>query len=142
MLFLFDENEQCQFMCKHRGKPHAMFKPFSDIFHSCVILTVRKRKKSYITKLWLTIKTWITPWLNNMTKFCALYWITILLVSKVWVTIRPSAPWYNQEVTLEKNKRRRLERKWRKMKLKCDLERYVLQCSVVNNLISYLKTTY
>ena len=77
-----------------------------------------------------------------MTKFCALYWITILLVSKVWVTIRPSAPWYNQEVALEKNKRRLLERECRRTKLKCDLERYVLQCSVVNNLISYLKTTY
>ena len=61
---------------------------------------------------------------------------------RVGITIRPSAPWYNQEVVLEKNKRRRLERKWRKTKLNCDLERYVLQCSVANNLISYLKTTY
>lgn len=58
------------------------------------------------------------------------------------VTIRPSAPWYSQGVALEKNKRRLLERKWRKTKLKCDLERYVLQCPVVNNLISTLKTTY
>lgn len=58
---------------------------------------------------------------------------------KCVVTIRPSAPWYNQEVALEKNKRRRLERKWRKTKLKNDLEPYVLQCSVVNNLISNLK---
>ena len=39
MSFLFDENERCQFMYKHRGKSHAMLKHFSDIFHSCVILT-------------------------------------------------------------------------------------------------------
>ena len=58
------------------------------------------------------------------------------------VTTRPSAPWYNQEVALEKNSRRRLERKWRKTKLKWHLERYVLQCSVVNNLIMNLKTTH
>ena len=29
------------------------------------------------------------------------------------ITVRPSAPWYTQEVSDEKNKRRRLERKWR-----------------------------
>ena len=28
MLFLFDENEQCQFMCKHRRKSYAMLKHF------------------------------------------------------------------------------------------------------------------
>ena len=54
------------------------------------------------------------------------------------VIIRPSAPWYNQEVTLEKNKRRQLERKWRRSKLQCDREQYNYQCSVANNL----KTAY
>ena len=61
---------------------------------------------------------------------------------KQQVTVRPSAPWYTQEVADEKNKRRRLERKWRKSKMQSDRERYVHQCYVVNNLICNLKTTY
>ena len=57
------------------------------------------------------------------------------------ITVRPSAPWYTQEVADEKNKRRRLERKWRKSKMQSDRERYyVHQCYVVNNLICNLKT--
>ena len=58
------------------------------------------------------------------------------------VIIRPPAPWYNQEVALEKNKRRRLERKWRTSKLLYDRQQYVYQCSVVNKLINNLKTAY
>ena len=61
---------------------------------------------------------------------------------KQQVTVRPSAPWYTQEVADEKNKRRRLERKWRKSKMQSDRERYVHQRYVVNNLICNLKTTY
>jgi hypothetical protein len=45
-------------------------------------------------------------------------------------------------VALEKNKRRRLERKWRKSKLQRDREQYVHQRSVVNNLVTNLKTAY
>lgn len=58
------------------------------------------------------------------------------------VTIRPTAPWYNQEVALGKNERRHLKRRWRITKLKCDLERFVLLCSSVNNLTSYMKITF
>ena len=58
------------------------------------------------------------------------------------ITVRPSAPWYTQEVADEKHIRRRLERKWRKSKTQSDRERYVHQCYVVNNLICNLKTTY
>lgn len=59
------------------------------------------------------------------------------------ITVRPSAPWYTQEVTDEKNKRRRLERKWRKSKMQsdCERERFVHQCYVVNNLICNLLYT-
>lgn len=32
------------------------------------------------------------------------------------ITIRPSAPWYTKEISDEKRKRRRLERKWRSTK--------------------------
>jgi len=58
------------------------------------------------------------------------------------ITVHSSAPWYTQEVADEKNKRRRLERKWRKSKMQSDRERYVHQCYVVNNIICNLKTTY
>ena len=57
------------------------------------------------------------------------------------ITVRPSAPWYTQEVSDEKNKRRRLERKWRKSKMQSDRERYARQCYVVNNLIRNLLYT-
>ena len=44
------------------------------------------------------------------------------------VTLRPSAPWYKPEVVVQKNIRRRLERKWRSTRLLCDREQYVHQC--------------
>ena len=58
------------------------------------------------------------------------------------VTLRPRAPWYKPEVVVQKNIRRRLERKWRSTRLLCDREQYVHQCYVVNNLIGSLKSTY
>ena len=58
------------------------------------------------------------------------------------VTVRPSAPWYTPEVTLEKTKRRRLECKWRSSRLQSDREKYVHQCSLVINLINSLKSEY
>ena len=58
------------------------------------------------------------------------------------VTLRPRDPWYKPEVVVQKNIRRRLERKWRSTRLLCDREQYVHQCYVVNNLIESLKSTY
>ena len=58
------------------------------------------------------------------------------------VTLRPSAPWYKPEVVVQKNIRRRLERKWCSTRLLSDREQYVHQCYVVNNLIESLKLTY
>jgi len=58
------------------------------------------------------------------------------------VTIRPNAPWYTPEVAIQKNKRRRLERKWRSTMLDHDRELYKNQCGVVNNLIDTLKSSY
>ena len=58
------------------------------------------------------------------------------------MTIRPFAPWYSPIVATKKQKRRRLERKWRKTRLQSDREEYQYQCCVVNELISSLKSTY
>ena len=58
------------------------------------------------------------------------------------VTLSPSAPRYKPEVVVQKNIRRRLDRKWRSTRLLCDREQYVHQCYVVNNLIERLKSTY
>ena len=58
------------------------------------------------------------------------------------VTIRPFAPWSSPIVATEKQKRRRLERKWRKTRLQSDREAYQYQCCVVNELVSSLKSTY
>ena len=41
------------------------------------------------------------------------------------VTLRPHAPWYKPEVAVQKNIRRRLERKWRSTRLQHDCEQYV-----------------
>lgn len=58
------------------------------------------------------------------------------------VIVHPSTPWYNQDVALYKNRRRRLDRKWRLSRLECDRKNYVNQCLVVNNLIHTLKPNY
>ena len=62
------------------------------------------------------------------------------------VTIRPAAPWYNDEIKIEKKRRRQLERRWRASGLLSDRRRFTEQCSrtryyskvVDENLISFL----
>ena len=51
------------------------------------------------------------------------------------VTLRPAAPWYNNDITREKVKRRKLERLWCKTQLTVHREMYVQQCVNVNKLI-------
>ena len=58
------------------------------------------------------------------------------------ITVGAFAQWYTAEVTAEKQKRRRLERKWRVSRLPADREKYVHQCSIVINLIKSLKSEY
>ena len=50
------------------------------------------------------------------------------------ITIRPLAPWYTEDIREEKQKRRALERRWRRTGLTVDRERFVEQCHVVMNL--------
>jgi hypothetical protein len=57
-------------------------------------------------------------------------------------TLRPSAPWYNEEIGKAKRHRRRLERHWRASRLYIDKEIYIKQCQIVNDMIKEAKTTY
>ena len=50
--------------------------------------------------------------------------------------------WYNHDIHTARRIRRRFERKWRKIKLETDRQRYVDQRMVVNNLIDNAKQTY
>ena len=50
-------------------------------------------------------------------------------------TVRPIAPWYNDQIRKEKAKRRKLGRLWRKNKLTINRELFVEQCNRVNRLI-------
>ena len=52
------------------------------------------------------------------------------------ITIRPSSPWYNEEIGKEKRKRRRLERRWRTSGLCIDRQLYVKQCEVVKGEVN------
>ena len=58
------------------------------------------------------------------------------------VTIRPSTPWYSEEIKLEKRKRRKLERRWRASRSLCDREAYTRQSKVLKNLLSSPRRNY
>ena len=58
------------------------------------------------------------------------------------VVLRPCAPWYSTEIDVQKNIRRKLERKWRRTRLPADRERYVSQNNVVNDIIASAKHTF
>ena len=58
------------------------------------------------------------------------------------ITVRPSSPWYTDEVKVAKVKRRRLERNWRKSRLMVDRQLYVDQCNLVRDLIKKAKNEF
>jgi hypothetical protein len=58
------------------------------------------------------------------------------------ITIRPNAPWYNDDIKINKTKRRNLERRWRRSGLTVDRQSYTNQCDLVKKLISEAKMTY
>ena len=58
------------------------------------------------------------------------------------ITIRNNAPWYSDEITIEKGLRRKLERKWRQSRLECDRLGYIQQCGIVNHLLRSSKEAY
>lgn len=52
------------------------------------------------------------------------------------VVLRSYAHWYSTEIDVQRNIRRKLERKGRRTRLSADIERYVFQNSVVNDMIA------
>ena len=56
-----------------------------------------------------------------------------------FVTSRPSAPWYSEEIAEEKRKRCKLERRLRKSGTEADKLQYVYQCSRVRKLLKSSK---
>jgi len=58
------------------------------------------------------------------------------------VVLRPCAPWYSTDISVQKNIRRKLQRNWRRTRLPADRERYVFQNSVVNDMIASAKHTF
>ena len=58
------------------------------------------------------------------------------------VTVRPRAPWYNDEIAAAKRLRRKLEHKWLKSGLVSDNINYKNQCKIVANMIHDSKSFY
>ena len=54
------------------------------------------------------------------------------------VTIYPEAPWYNQEINVAKNERRKAENTWRKLMVHRQI--FVEKKQEVNNLLKSAKT--
>ena len=58
------------------------------------------------------------------------------------VTMRPAAPWFREEIKLERRVRRRLERRWRRTRLPEDRLRVIEQNRIVNELLLSLRSQY
>lgn len=51
------------------------------------------------------------------------------------IILRPHAPWYTDDIRVQKSRRHRLERRWRLSKLSVDHKVFVDQCKLVKNLV-------
>lgn len=58
------------------------------------------------------------------------------------VTIRPAAPWFSEEIKLERRVRRRLERRWRRTRLPKGRLRFIEQNRIVNELLLSVRSQY
>ena len=58
------------------------------------------------------------------------------------VTMRPAAPWFREEIKLERRVRRRLERRWRRTRLPEDRLRFIEQNRIVNELLLSVRSQY
>ena len=59
-----------------------------------------------------------------------------------WLTIRPHAPWNNDELRAEKREKRRKERRWRCTRLEVDKQIFQDHCSKYQDLVKRCKTNY
>ena len=59
-----------------------------------------------------------------------------------YVVLRPHSPWFNESLREAKQKKRRLERKWRKSGLSVDKELYLDQCTIYTDLLISAKSDY
>ena len=57
------------------------------------------------------------------------------------ITLRPSSPWYIEDIVKTKRKCRKLERRLRASRLCVDRQMYVEQCLVVNNMLKKAKAS-
>ena len=87
--------------------------------------------------------------INNTEELSNLYENTLSLlleqhapIKRRVITLRPAAPWYNEEITSQKAERRRLERKWRKTRTTAARQIYVDQRNRVNCVIYESKMRY
>jgi hypothetical protein len=55
---------------------------------------------------------------------------------------RPAAPWYNEDIAVQKSKRCKFERCWRRSGLQVDLQVYINQCLLVKELVNTAKANY
>ena len=86
---------------------------------------------------------------NALEQLMAVYDLTLsILVNKHAplktriVTVRPSASWYNENIMTEKQKCRKLERRWRRTGLADDRVRFTDQCRVVNKCVEKARMDY
>ena len=64
------------------------------------------------------------------------------LIRSRLMAIRSNAPWYSDEIAIEKRLRRKLERKKRRSGLECDRLEYIQQCGIVNQLLRSSKEAW
>ena len=63
-------------------------------------------------------------------------------IQRKTITIRPSAPWYSEQIRDAKLLRRKYERRWRRTKLCIDHDIYKEQCKLVSNMIDNARSTH
>lgn len=58
------------------------------------------------------------------------------------ITLRPTCPWYTEELHEAKHLKRKLERRWQNTKLSVDHQIYRNQCAVVNKMLEKARLSY
>ena len=59
-----------------------------------------------------------------------------------WLTIRPAAPWFNNDILSARKERRRMERRWRLSRLTVDREIFMNQRDLVKKMLYTAKSEF